>query len=772
MVLLSKKDIQLSRKRLRGDAFSLFIIPNIGPVQKLDFERVEVGKRQQQKIAKLLGEAKAEEVISGNYSEQEAEYRAAFKLIGKEYIEDLDKRESFLLENPDIYNQFASALPLVESVNDKLLGGQAYKPMQDQFVVVKAEKPGIDKKLLGLGVLGLTLAAGLGAFLYKQHLDEQMRKPYKQAGLSDEQAKEFIANYPNQNGNSTWVSFAKFWAKDKALADESLKTFGNLKDSLEYLYLSDDNQLLIKSLEAYGKDATSFVNFVKSNSYDGLGFLKDLPQLAKNYQEVLPAYSANSTLIKIVYDQFQRDPRVSFDRNELFLRGLKEYQDLNLIKKNLMIQTVQALNNLTLAYQQGLPRLDKNSAWLLTNATQISKDIADFSPIIFYSVDGNNYVLESDVPRNTWILAEHLKGIQDSGFEIIKHPEMFEGLNGKVIANAWSLFDAKYGISYAEKEKSGRIINPTDKDVLDLMMLQWNLYSNKAPQLNESNKIYNRDFPWYDSNQLKQLYPDKNTRRQALFFLFYIPNTTFDMEKRERVYGVEGAKLSLTQAEKEYETISSIYPNGKVVAPVTREEHDVRAWYYDWLFDRAVHGLNNTFKQFLGIDVETFRNIPFGHEQEYLKDYKGIDQYLTKNWKYWDLVKFIAGYERWNVGNYPPAIEEDGINYLIPQTLQAFGSPVYFVHINPTPKGAAQYEWAVSLPYYVASRMKNEFGEKILTGPAKGFGLYLVKDGIVEDGIKELLGFIGETTFYRDKNGVLESNTLLAPEIGIYLMKP
>jgi hypothetical protein len=67
--------------------------------------------------------------------------------------------------------------------------------------------------------------------------------------------------------------------------------------------------------------------------------------------------------------------------------------------------------------------------------------------------------------------------------------------------------------------------------------------------------------------------------------------------------------------------------------------------------------------------------------------------------------------------------------------------------------------------------MKNEFGEKIVTGPAKGFGLYLVKDGIVEDGIKELLGFVGETTLYRGNNGVLESNTLLAPEIGIYLMK-
>jgi len=50
-----------------------------------------------------------------------------------------------------------------------------------------------------------------------------------------------------------------------------------------------------------------------------------------------------------------------------------------------------------------LPRLDKDSVWLLTNATQISKDIADFSPIVFYSIDGNNYVLEINVSRNTWM---------------------------------------------------------------------------------------------------------------------------------------------------------------------------------------------------------------------------------------------------------------------------------------------------------------------------------------------------------------------------------
>jgi hypothetical protein len=149
-------------------------------------------------------------------------------------------------------------------------------------------------------------------------------------------------------------------------------------------------------------------------------------------------------------------------------------------------------------------------------------------------------------------------------------------------------------------------------------------------------------------------------------------------KKRKRVYGVEGARLSLAQAEKEYETISSLYPNGTLMLPVRREPADIRFWFYDWVGDRGYHGLWSTHLEFVGIDPKTATDIIASHPLDfwnYLKDYNGIDQYLTKNWKYWDLVKFIAGYERWNVVNYPPATEEVGIYYFIPQTLRAFGFP-------------------------------------------------------------------------------------------------
>jgi hypothetical protein len=92
------------------------------------------------------------------------------------------------------------------------------------------------------------------------------------------------------------------------------------------------------------------------------------------------------------------------------------------------------------------------------------------------------------------MLAKHMKLINNSGFDILKHPEMFEGLNGKIIANTYSIFDAKYGINYAEQTLNRRTLKPTDKDVWDLIMLQWNLYSNKAPQLGGENKLNNREF--------------------------------------------------------------------------------------------------------------------------------------------------------------------------------------------------------------------------------------------------------------------------------------
>jgi hypothetical protein len=231
------------------------------------------------------------------------------------------------------------------------------------------------KHVKAIAFLSIIASAAIGSYLIYKHLEnqkkEEAKKPYKQAGLSDEQAEEFITKYPKQNGNSTWVSFAKSWANNRALAEESLKTFGNLKDSLEYLY------------------------FANSNGYDGLNFLKDFPQFAKNYEEVLPAYSANSTLVKTVYDQFQRDPRISFDRNDLFLEALKVYQNLGV---------------------KGLKRID--SVWLLNNASLLG----------FRDLEGLRKALEFSESSNISLNFEKRlvhSALADTGYyfpEIFKYP--------------------------------------------------------------------------------------------------------------------------------------------------------------------------------------------------------------------------------------------------------------------------------------------------------------------------------------------------------------
>jgi len=377
--------------------------------------------------------------------------------------------------------------------------------------------------------------------------------------------------------------------------------------------------------------------------------------------------------------------------------------------------TIKALGYYGIAVtDMGLPE-DFDEVSLLTRATQIDgygDKLVNFSPIIFYSVDGEHYALIPDVGRETWMLAKHLKIIQDSGFDILNHPEMFEGLNGKIFANAYSIFDAPYGVSYAEQIISGKALKPTDQDVWDLIMLQWSLYSNKAPQLGGGDKLYNRDFPWYNSDELDRLYKDSNTRRQALFFLFFLDNATFDMKQEKVIAGLEGARRALIQAEEHYEIISSLYPDGKV-----RDEiwGDVPVWwyYYDRIVDRGLHGLENTCLRYVGLKPSELWKIMTEDPDNVwnrIENLNGVDQFITKEWGLWHLVKCVVGYERWKYKNVPNMREIHTINYTIPQTLRAFGFPTYFVRIEPTPKGVPSYEWVVSLPDHVAEELKRKFG--------------------------------------------------------------
>jgi len=153
------------------------------------------------------------------------------------------------------------------------------------------------------------------------------------------------------------------------------------------------------------------------------------------------------------------------------------------------------------------------------------------------------------------------------------------------------------------------------------------------------------------------------------------------MKQGKAIAGLEGARRALIQAEEEYEAISRLYPDGKVRYEIWG---DVPVWwfYYDWIQDRGVVGLKNTHLQYVGLDpMEIWKVMTEDPDnvRNKIKDLNGIDQFVTKNWDYWHLMKFVAGYERWKPHEVKGMHEILTINYTIPQTSRAFGYPTYFV---------------------------------------------------------------------------------------------
>ena len=505
----------------------------------------------------------------------------------------------------------------------------------------------------------------------------------------------------------------------KYAVDLGLEKYIEIVKPLDNDGVQDSNERQFVELMANSKkvlDVPTFINYLKEKASDGMITDEELKH-SNNFASLVKGLYDEIYNLKALYENNPKlkieDPIKTIDYSSGL--GLRLGFDKELAKD----ATAKAIGYYGIAViDRKLPE-DFDEISLLINATQVDKygdKLVDFSPIVFHSVYGNNFVLTPDAGRETWMLARHLKLVVESGFNILRHPEMFEGLNGKIIANAYSIFDARYGVNYAEQILNGRTLKPTDSDVWDLIMLQWNLYSNKAPQLGGGDKLYNRDFPWYDSDKLGTLYRDPNTRRQALYFLFYIDNGTFDMERARKFHsltltlprevvtdlynllmwrrtvpgtyyqpiypnytahsiddilkwidlvtyekklidentaeklknevktlppkftpvGVEGAKTALIQAEKEYEAISKLYPDGTIknwlgdVSP--------RWYYYQFVNDRGMNGLRNTHLQYVGLEPSELGKILVSYPPvdvwNNIKDLNGIDQYITKNWKY------------------------------------------------------------------------------------------------------------------------------------------
>jgi hypothetical protein len=130
----------------------------------------------------------------------------------------------------------------------------------------------LEKRELGFIILAILVATVTAEFLYKQHLDrmreEEIRKHYKQAGLTDEQVNEFIAKYPEQNGNSTWIDFAVYWKAYPSLSNTLYEITGSTTLSI---YSMSNIVPLLDNFSITESEATFFVSkYPELAKYDGL----------------------------------------------------------------------------------------------------------------------------------------------------------------------------------------------------------------------------------------------------------------------------------------------------------------------------------------------------------------------------------------------------------------------------------------------------------------------------------------------------------------------
>jgi len=402
-------------------------------------------------------------------------------------------------------------------------------------------------------------------------------------------------------------------------------------------------------------------------------------------------------------------------------------------------ESVSIPGNWTLASSKGLPKQDNNVVQRLIRASEIDPSIVNFSPIIYKSVNSSDVYLIPIPSRETWITTGFLERIKDSGFDILNHPEMFLGLNVKVIANTFSLFDDPHGISYYDKN-----ITVVDPRVLDLIMLQWDLKSQFAPQFNGSDMLYNRNLPWYNSTELREMYSDMNKLRAELFKLFKFQPATYSIKDGKMIAGIEGAKVALSQSFEEYKNIVALLDDESLMEFCNKR-------FMQWLTDRYAHGVQYTTGQFLGFtdddidelnitlqkgrsgeDVHAYGNL----FKKLMEERYGIDQFLTENWEYWLLVRRIVGYERGGSdrAGYEGAPESYVTRNILPGVFRMFGFPTSLVVIDPTPSGASGSEWTISLPPYVAEGLKKKFPEQnIYFDPEYGIGLYSCGDGLIKE---------------------------------------
>jgi hypothetical protein len=185
-----------------------------------------------------------------------------------------------------------------------------------------------------------------------------------------------------------------------------------------------------------------------------IGFLRIISKNSgENVKSILNIYFNSPKTFSEILRNAYNDANVKIDR-DVFVGevceiaeklGIGDYVKVLNVKSNsfevkeINLPTIQAIGNYTLAIKQlNLPVHEKESIWLLTNATMINSDIFDFKPVIVKDMYGNSYaILSKNVARDVWALVEHLK--HDP--EIIRYPEIYLALSIKVQQNMYDLVD-------------------------------------------------------------------------------------------------------------------------------------------------------------------------------------------------------------------------------------------------------------------------------------------------------------------------------------------
>jgi hypothetical protein len=248
-----------------------------------------------------------------------------------------------------------------------------------------------------------------------------------------------------------------------------------------------------------------------------------------------------------------------------------------------------------------------------------------------------------------------------------------------------------------------------------------------------------------------------NDKKIAYIFLFKLPESVGDLDaflQNGSIVihkGFDAFNYTVSQIPRVYNWIMSKYPNG-TIGPWNE---DPRNFYYDWLGDRAGLGLAATIGQFFGLNettIERIRNWNITSALEFMKIAKngnGIDQFLEKNWKYWDLIKFIHGYGVYNFG--------DSMKYrnlYLSIAMKAFGIPYsnHGVYYELREGYAVALEDIIfGLPDYILEPLKQGKYEEVLILPGNGFScigspLYGIKQDLAygqQYPVKPNLKYIG-----------------------------